>query len=196
MYRGVTLRVLEEKIDPSDEARVAALARATRLELLPHPERTVLLLDGRDVSGAIRGEEVARAVGPVARNGGVREELVRRQQAMGREGGVVMDGRDIGTVVFPEAQLKVYMTASAEERARRRAGEVEASGKKADYQAILADIRQRDHNDMTREVGPLKQAEDAVLMETDGMTIEQQVERVVELAREREEMHAKKAKKD
>ncbi len=188
MYRGVTLKVLESKIDPNDEAKVADVARSIAIELLPHPTQTRILVDGKDVSAAIRTEEIAKAIGPVARNAAVRAELVKRQQEMGRQGSVVMDGRDIGTVVFPNAQLKIFMTASAEERARRRLGEYEKSGAKdiPKYDDILADIKQRDHNDMSREVGPLKQADDAVLLETDGMTIEQQVEYVVGLAKERE----------
>jgi cytidylate kinase len=193
MYRGVTHKVLEHKIDPNDEARVAELARGIHIELRPHPKQTHILVDGKDVSSAIRTEEIAKNIGPIARNPAVRAELVKRQQQMGQEGSVVMDGRDIGTVVFPNAQLKVFMTASGEERARRRLGEYKQSGAKdvPSYEEILADIKQRDHNDMTREVGPLKQAEDAVLLETDGMTIEQQVEFVVGLAKEREQKRIK-----
>lgn len=187
MYRAVTLKVLQQGLDPQDEARVADVARGIRIELRPHPERTWIFVDGEDVSGAIRTEAIAKAIGPVARNPLVRAELVRQQQEMGRAGGVVMDGRDIGTVVFPDAQLKVFMTASDEERARRRVSEYEkAGGAVPPFEEVLADIRQRDHNDRTRDVGPLLQASDAVLLETDGMTIDQQIERVVAMARERE----------
>ncbi len=106
MYRGVTHKVLENKIDPNDEARVAEVARGIQIELRPHPTQTHILVDGKDISAAIRTEEIAKNIGPIARNPAVRAELVKRQQEMGRQGSVVMDGRDIGTVVFPDAQLK------------------------------------------------------------------------------------------
>ena len=188
MYRAVTLKVLRENIDPCNEEEVAKVAKNIKIELKPNPERTEIYMDGEDVSSDIRTEAIAKAIGPIARNPKVREEMVARQQQMGKKGGVVMDGRDIGTVVFPNAHLKVYMTASPEVRARRRVSEYEKSGNTAPatYEEILADIKQRDHNDMTREVGPLKQAEDAVLLETDGMNISQQVDAVVGMAKERQ----------
>lgn len=222
MYRAVTLKVLRNGVDPSNESKgffyplifsllfvrvgweshtggggtVADIAKAIKIELKPHPERTWIFVDGEDVSSAIRTEGIAKAIGPVAKNAHVRAELVARQQEMGKQGGVVMDGRDIGTVVFPHAQLKVFMTASPEERARRRVGEYEKAGTNPipPFDEILKDIVQRDEADRNREVGPLKMADDAVLIETDGMTIEQQVSRVVELAREREALLDKKAK--
>lgn len=221
MYRAVTLKVLRQHVDPNNESEgkkkgvvaclecvccrgwegphftpfvtVARIAKDIQIVLKPHPDRTCIFVDGEDVSSAIRTEEIAKSISPVARNPVVRSELVARQQEMGTQGGVVMDGRDIGTVVFPNAQLKVFMTASAAERARRRVGEYEKAGTTPipPFEEILKDIEQRDAADRSREVGPLKMADDAVLIETDGMSIQQQVDRVIELVRERE---AKKAK--
>ena len=188
MYRGVTHQVLAKGIDIEDEDAIAKVAESIRIELLPDPERTLITVDGVDISSEIRTPEIASAIGPVARNARVRAALVEQQQTMGRAGSVVMDGRDIGTVVFPFAQLKIFMTASPEVRARRRVGEYEQSGVDCpSFETILKDIQQRDHNDTTRTVGPLKQADDAVLLDTDGMTIAQQVSKVVKLARERVE---------
>ena len=188
MYRGVTHQVLAKGIDIEDEDAIAKVAESIRIELLPDPERTLITVDGVDISSEIRTPEIASAIGPVARNARVRAALVEQQQTMGRAGSVVMDGRDIGTVVFPFAQLKIFMTASPEVRARRRVGEYEKSGVDCpSFETILKDIQQRDHNDTTRTVGPLKQADDAVLLDTDGMTIAQQVSKVVKLARERVE---------
>ena len=110
MVLGVTLKVLQEKVDVSNEALVGEIAKNMEIDLKPHPENTLIFVDGKDVSGDIRTEEIAKNISPVARNPLVRQNLVERQQEMGKKGSVVMDGRDIGTVVFPFAELKVYMT--------------------------------------------------------------------------------------
>jgi cytidylate kinase len=144
-------------------------------------EGGVVSIDGHDVTRAIRTPEIDKAATAVARLPKVREALVARQRALGAQGGVVMEGRDIGTVVFPNADLKIYLDASAEERARRRATDSAHSGSQAGQAAVAAAIQARDTADTTRSVSPLSIAEDAVHIDTTGMPIEQVVNRVMEL---------------
>ena len=168
MYRCVALLSLDA---PGD--RPAALARGARIEL---GERT--LLDGRDVSEAIRAPEVSEAASRVAADAGVRAALVSCQRALIADGDWVAEGRDIGTVVAPEAELKVFLTASPEQRARRRAAELGA-----DPQTVLAEQALRDERDTTREHSPLAAAPGAVLLDTSGLTVAEAVERIAALAR-------------
>jgi cytidylate kinase len=168
MYRCVALLSLDGLNDPP-----AALAREARIEL---GERT--LLDGRDVSEAIRAPEISEAASRVAADAGVRAALVSSQRALIADGDWVAEGRDIGTVVAPEAELKVFLTASPEERARRRAAELGA-----DPQTVLAEQALRDERDTTREQSPLAAAPGAVLLDTSGLTVAEVVERIAALAR-------------
>ena len=131
-------------------------------------------LNGENVEHDIRGMEVSSHVSPIAAIPFVREALVAQQKAMGKEKGVVMDGRDIGTVVFPDAELKIFVTASPEVRAKRRYDELQAKGQPADYDDILKNVQQRDYIDTHREVSPLRQAEDAIVLDNSHMTIEEQ----------------------
>lgn len=131
-------------------------------------------LNDVDVENKIRGMEVSSLVSPVAVIDFVREEMVKQQQAMGAEKGIVMDGRDIGTTVFPDAELKIFLTASAEIRAQRRFDELQAKGDDASYESILRNVQERDYIDQTREVSPLRQAEDALLLDNSHMTIAEQ----------------------
>jgi len=176
MYRCVALAALEAGIDPDDEGRLTALAG--RLEIGFDGER--VLLDGRDVSAAIRTPEVTAAASRVSVHAGVREALVARQRQLIGAGRYVAEGRDIGTVVSPEAPLKVFLTASDEERARRRAGQ---SGE--DVAAVLAAQRCRDARDSERQHGAMRAAADAVVLDTTGLALDAVVARVVALARER-----------
>ena len=172
MYRSVAFAALRVGIDPEDEGPVARLAEMISISVEPG----AVVVDGVDATVEIRGPEVTRAVSAVARNTSVRRELVRRQRewAADREGGVV-EGRDIGTVVFPNAALKVYLTASHEARAERRAKEVTG----LDYDTVAADIARRDHVDSTREVSPLEVAPDAVVLDTTSMSLDDVVDAVL-----------------
>ena len=142
--------------------------------LNPETQRPVTLLNGEEVEERIRTMEVSSHVSPVAALGFVREALVKQQQEMGRQKGIVMDGRDIGTVVFPDAELKIFVTASADIRARRRYDELKAKGRPASYDEILKNVEERDYIDQNREVGPLRKAEDAILLDNSHMTIAEQ----------------------
>ena len=172
MYRCVALLALRAGMEPEEST---ALAEAAQITFDPagigEPQR--VLLGGEDVSRAIRTPDVSQMASKVAAVPGVRKALVRLQQALGAKGGVVMEGRDIGTVVFPQAELKIFLTASAEERARRRHAELEARGEVFDYARVLAELKERDERDETRETSPLKAAPDALTFLTDGRTIEQ-----------------------
>ena len=183
MYRAVGWKAANASIPLDDEAAVSALARQAVLVV----EGGVVSIDGYDVTRAIRTPEIDKAATAVARLPKVREALVARQRALGAEGGVVMEGRDIGTVVFPNADVKIYLDASAEERARRRASDTAHSGSQAGQAAVAAAIQARDTADTTRTVSPLAIAPDAVHIDTTGMPIEQVVKRVMDLVSRRME---------
>ena len=181
MYRAVGWKAAHDGIRLDDEAAVSALARAATI----HVEGGVVAIDGHDVTRAIRTPEIDKAATAVARLPKVREALVARQRALGAEGGVVMEGRDIGTVVFPDADVKIYLDASAEERARRRASDTAHSGSQAGQAAVAEAIQARDNADTTRAVSPLSIAPDAVRIDTTEMPIEQVVDHVMGLVRAR-----------
>jgi cytidylate kinase len=176
MYRGVALAAIEAAVDPDDAAALGALVRDLELDF----DGRRVLLGGRDVSDAIRAPQVSAAASRVAVHPAVREALVARQRALIAASDYVAEGRDIGTVVSPEAPLKVFLTASDEERARRRAAE---TGE--DLESVLSAQRRRDERDTVREHGALRAAEDAVELDTTGLGLEEVVGRVVALARER-----------
>jgi len=177
MYRAVGWKALDEGVPLDDEAAVTALAERSRIVV----EGGTVAIDGHDVTHAIRTPEIDKAASSVARMSRVREVLVARQRRMGEQGGVVMEGRDIGTVVFPNADLKIYLDASAEERARRRLNDPAHSGGQAGAAAVAASIQARDQSDTTRTASPLTIANDAVLIDTTGVPIPQVVERVMTL---------------
>ena len=183
MYRAVTLKVLNQNIPVTDQEAVARIAKDIDIQFEKNNQKTIIYMDGEDVSDAIRTPEVDRQISPVAANPKVRKILVKKQQEMGREGGVVLDGRDIGTVVFPNAELKIFMVASVEERAKRRLKDLENQGIQADLEKIKEEIRYRDLQDMKRSYGPLKKADDAIEIDTTDLTIEQQVEKILELTK-------------
>jgi len=181
MYRVVTLAALEQGVPLDDAAALGALAARSSIGLGP---AGAVVLDGRDVRAEIRGPEVTGAVSAVSAHPEVRAVLVEAQRAwMVDHGGGVVEGRDITTVVFPDAPVKVYLTASEEERARRRAGDEAAVGRSADQAAIAADLARRDRLDSGRAAAPLAVADDAHVVDTTGMTIEQVVAAVADLAR-------------
>jgi len=181
MYRAVGWKALHENISLDDETAVAALAQRAAIVV----EGGVVSIDGHDVTRAIRTPEIDKAATAVARLPRVREVLVARQRALGAEGGVVMEGRDIGTVVFPNADLKIYLDASPEERARRRANDSAHTGSQAGQAAVADAIKARDTSDTTRTVSPLTLAPDAEHIDTTTMPIGEVVERVLALVRER-----------
>jgi CMP/dCMP kinase len=186
MYRMVTLAVLRAGIDPTDSDAVATLASAVQMSVQYDPNGDRYLLAGEDVSAEIRGDEVTRTVSAVSSVPAVRTRLVALQQQMANEpGSVVVEGRDIGTVVLPDAPVKIFLTASAETRARRRNDQNVAAGLPDDYEGVLADVRRRDHLDSTRAVSPLRAAADAVLVDTSDMSEAQVIAHLLELVEQR-----------
>lgn len=189
MYRAVTLAALRTGIPVEDEQAVTALARTIALDIRPPTvadgRQYDVLLDGEDVTWAIRTEEVDAHVSQVSMYPGVREAMGRRQREIGGRGRVVMAGRDIGTVILPQADLKIYLDASVDERARRRQQELAARGEERPYAEVLEAMRERDRLDSTRALAPLRPALDAAVLDTTGLTIDQVVARALELARGR-----------
>jgi cytidylate kinase len=183
MYRAVTLKVLRAGIAPADSERIGKLLGTTHVALRREGEITRVFLDGDDVTAEIRTPEVTRAVSVVSRHRAVRDAMVREQRKMGAEGGIVLEGRDIGTVVFPDADLKFFMIAGIEARARRRGEELRAGGISPDLSGLTDEIRERDTLDSTRKESPLKKADDAIEIDTSDLTIEEQVRVVVEKVR-------------
>jgi cytidylate kinase len=181
MYRAVAWKALRDNLPLDDEARVAALAERADITV----EGGVVAIDGHDVTTAIRTPEMDKAASAVARLPQVRAALVARQRKLGDGGGVVMEGRDIGTVVFPGADVKIYLDASEEERARRRANDAAHTGAQAGHAAVAQAIAARDQSDKTRTASPLTLAPDAVLIDTTSMPISDVVNRVMQLVLER-----------
>jgi len=179
MYRAVTVKVLRQQIQLDDKAAIARLAEQVVIRLEPGEKGARVFLDGDEISEAIRTPDVDRAVGPVCEIASVRERMVALQRLIGKNGALVAEGRDMGTVVFPEAPLKFYMNASIEARARRRMADQEAKGLTVDLNALMADIAERDRRDSSRQHSPLKPAEDAIFIDTTEMTIEDQVAVIV-----------------
>jgi cytidylate kinase len=186
MYRIVTLAVVRAGIDLSDTLAIEAAAAEVPLSVGYDPNQVRAYLDAEDVSDEIRGDEVTRAVSAVSAVPAVRARLVglQRELAAG-PGSVVVEGRDIGTVVLPDADVKVFLTASAEERARRRNDQNMASGLADDYDAVLEDVKRRDHLDSTRAVSPLRAADDAVVIDTSDMTESEVTAHLLELVKQR-----------
>lgn len=182
MYRAVTLGVLRSDISIDDEHAVSSLAENVQIDIrepsVSDGRQYDVLLDGVDITWDIRTREVDQNVSQVSTYSGVRKSMSSQQRKIGLRGRVVMVGRDIGTVVLPEAKIKIYLDASAEERARRRFKELIERGEKADYENILAGIKRRDSIDSSREIAPLMPAQDAIIVDTDHLTIEQVVDRI------------------
>jgi len=179
MYRAVTLYCLENQLFTAEGIDTTKLEAAMpniqiSFQLNPDTQRPMTYLNGVNVEDRIRTMEVSSHVSPVAALPFVREALVKLQQEMGKAKGIVMDGRDIGTVVFPDAELKIFVVASAEIRAQRRYDELKAKGQEASYEEILANVKERDYIDQNRAVSPLRQAEDAILLDNSNLTIEEQ----------------------
>lgn len=176
MYRAVGLKMLRLGIPMEENETLFEMLRNTDVDF----SEGRVYLDGEDVSDVIRTQEVSKAASDCSAFATVRRKLVELQQAMGKRKSVIMDGRDIGTVVLKDAEYKFYLTATAEERAMRRFRELQAKGSTDTYEKVLEDVNKRDYNDMHREVDPLRQAEDAVLIDSTNMSIEEVVDFVIE----------------
>ena len=188
MYRIVTLAVLRAGIDLTDQDGVAAVASNTKLSVGFDPDEDRSYLEDEDVSSEIRGDQVTQAVSAVSSVPAVRTRLVDLQRTLAAgPGSVVVEGRDIGTVVLPDADVKIFLTASAETRARRRNDQNVAGGSIDDYDSVLADVRRRDHLDSTRAVSPLRAAADAVVVDTSAMTESEVIAHLLQLVKQRSE---------
>jgi cytidylate kinase len=184
MYRALALKAMRRGISLDSEEALATLCRASRIELTDGGRR--VLLDGEDVTGEIRSRETSRASSLVSVHPGVRVEMVARQRELGRDGGVVLDGRDIGTAVFPDAEVKFYLDASPGERAQRRLGELQAAGSDATLEAIEREVRERDYTDSHRAESPLVRAWDALELDTTRLSPDEVQERMLAAVRARE----------
>lgn len=172
MYRAVGYKMLKEGISMDDLPAIEKMLADTEIDF----SEGNIYLDGENINGLIRTEEISKQASDCSALGVVRAKLTEQQQKMGEKKSVIMDGRDIGTVVFPDAEYKFYITASAEERAGRRYRELIEKGQEVTFEKVLADIRQRDHNDSTREINPLRRAEDAIELDTTEMSIEEVID--------------------
>lgn len=184
MYRAITLRALRENVPLRDAERMGALARSSQIGLKRTGNGNRVFLQNEDVTEEIRTPKVSRQVSAVSSHPTVRAVLVEQQRHLARDGGVVLEGRDIGTVVFPMAELKIFMVADITERARRRQGDLAKTGVQLDDETVAKEIMDRDTIDSTREASPLKKAADAIELDTSGLSIEEQVEFIVSKATE------------
>ncbi len=173
MYRALALKVLRQGIDLADDARLAELIGSTGIDLNENCGKMEVLLDGADVAAEIRTPEVSQMASKVSALRAVRARMLELQRAMGRRGNVVAEGRDIGTVIFPEAEVKIFLEASVSERARRRYDELIASGRAVDLVETLREIEERDKRDSERDVAPLRKAEDALMIDSSRVTADE-----------------------
>ena len=185
MYRAVGLKAMRDGVPLDSPERLSALAEAARIDLLPRDGKLRVILDGEDVTEAIRAPEVSHAASVVAVVPGVRHPMVAEQRRAGQQGGVVMEGRDIGSVVFPHANLKVFLDASPEVRAGRRQRELEEKGEPMEFEKVLEEVHIRDRRDREREMSPLVRAADAVIVDNTAMDAEETACAIVLLAKEK-----------
>lgn len=185
MYRAIGLYFLRQGISPGDSEKIEEACEQIQVSITYENGEQQVLLNGENVSKEIRREEVGNMASKTSANSKVREKLVALQRELAEKENVVMDGRDIGTQVLPHATVKIYLTASSRERAKRRYLELKEKGMEADLDEIEADIKERDHRDMTREISPLRQAEDAVLIDASFMNIEQVTQAVLQAFEEK-----------
>lgn len=176
LYRTVALAAKEAGVPPDDPAQVSQLLEKIQIQLKFVNGEQRVFLNGADVSDEIRSPEISMMASKVSQIGSVREFLFSLQQEIARQNDVIMDGRDIGTVVLPHADVKIFLTATAEDRAKRRYDQLLQSGTVVDFDQLLQEIKERDYNDMHREISPLRQADDAILVDTTGNTLEESIE--------------------
>ncbi|MGH7492533.1 MAG: (d)CMP kinase [bacterium] len=184
-YRALTLKVLEANVPPENHEAVLRHAEQMCLSIKPDAAGDRFYLDGQEVTAKIRAPHVTNAIAPISANPRVRAIMVKRQREIGNRGGVVMEGRDIGTVVFPNADLKIFMSASLDERTRRRQDELALQGIRKEFETLRREIEMRDEKDAKRDVAPLRPATDAILLDTTSLTIEQQVDFIVQALRKK-----------
>lgn len=185
MYRAMALFMIREAVSPDDSERIAAKCQEADITIRYEEGSQVVYLNGENVNAYLRTEEVGNMTSVMSIQPAIRKKLVELQQKLAESSDCIMDGRDIGTCVLPGADVKIYLTADSTVRARRRAGELSSKGEECDLDKIRADIEERDHRDMNREISPLKQAEDAVLVDTSQMDVAQVIARILELCREK-----------
>jgi len=185
MYRAMALYMLKNQIKPEETDKISQACQDVEISIAYENGEQIVLLNGENVNGLIRTEEVGNMASVSSANPEVRKKLVELQQKLAGTTSVIMDGRDIGTCVLPNADVKVYLTASSKVRAKRRFDELSAKGVECDIAQIEADIIDRDHRDMTREHAPLKQAEDAVLVDSSDMTVEGVIDVIIALVKEK-----------
>ncbi len=185
LYRSIALNTVRNNIDVSDSVSIEKMLEKTEIELKFINDEQRVFLNGEDVSDKIRTSEISMAASAISALPAVRSFLLELQRELARKNNVIMDGRDIGTVVLPNAQVKIFLTASPECRAKRRYDEYIAKGKQENYEEILESIKQRDYNDSHRAIAPLKAADDAVLVDTSDDTPQQSVERIVKIIEEK-----------
>ena len=183
MYRSVALRVKERGISLEDELAINQLASSLHVTFVTEGEQTHVFCDGEDITSAIRTPEISRLASSISSRKGVREALVQMQREMGKEGGVILEGRDIGTVVFPDADVKFYLDAESDERVKRRYHEMVEKGVKVDFKETQEDLVQRDHHDMHRTHSPLKKANDALFIDSTHRPVEEVVEEMARIVK-------------
>ena len=183
MYRGLAIHFLDKGIQPQETEKVIEACKDAEVTIAYEDAVQHVYLNGKDISSRLRNEEVGNMASVTSAIPEVRKKLLELQQNLAKTQNVIMDGRDIGTCVLPHADVKVYLTASVETRAKRRYHELQEKGEDCNLEEIAHDIEERDHRDMTREIAPLKQAEDAVLVDSSDMTIDEVVKTIVELCR-------------
>lgn len=181
MYRAITLKAIEQKVDINDEEALYQLLLETKIKLIQSNQEQRVMLDGHDVTGKIRNEAVTNRVSAVAKHRLVRQVMVDRQRELAKESNVVMDGRDIGSHVIPEAEVKIFLIASVDERAERRCKENMKKGYQTNLEQLKKEIAARDKHDMEREVSPLIKAEDAIELDTTSLGIDQVVEKILNI---------------
>lgn len=179
MYRAFAWKVMQERIDLGDKKVLRRVLKETKIDLKKEDDRLRVILDGSDVTDRIRTPELSQMASKVSMLKAVRERMVELQRAMGRAGGVVAEGRDIGTVVFPKAEVKVYLDAGSRERARRRFEEMKGEGKEMSFKETLEEMDERDRRDQERELAPLRKAEDAVVIDSTQLDVEAVTEKIM-----------------
>ena len=182
MFRCVTLNMIQEKVTLEEEEKIKEILKNIKIDLKENEE---VFLNGINVSQKIREEEVTKMVSPVSVLPMVREKMLILQREMAKGKNVIMEGRDIGTVIFPKANVKIYLDASPEERARRRVKQNQEKGMESSYEEVLKNIMERDKRDLSREIAPLKQAEDAIYIDTSDMTVDEVVDKIIKIIQEK-----------
>jgi len=185
MYRAIGLTALRRGVPLTDEAALTALCREVSIDVAYGEQGQITLVDGEDVSSLIRTEEVSMAASAISKVAGVRSAMVALQRKLAAQTDMLLDGRDICTRVLPQAKVKIYLTAAPEERARRRWEQLRERGEEVPFQQVLEDLKQRDAQDMGRKVDPLRPAEDAVIVDTTGLTFEASIEKILQVIKER-----------